>query len=104
MEIGEFFYDEEAGSYIGDIMGGLALLQAVKIVPIEKKGEGPDYRIVTPHGELGAAWRKTSGKGNAYLSVQLDSPFFVAPVDCALVKRGRGEHVLLWNREEAETA
>ena len=109
MVIGGFFKGDDGKSYLGDIIGGLALFQAVEIVPAEKKGDGPDYAITTPHGELGVAWKETSRKGNEYLAVKLDSPFFTAPVHCALVKQSgtafRGEYVLVWNRktEKPET-
>jgi uncharacterized protein (DUF736 family) len=108
MLIGKFYLREDGKTYLGEIIGGLALFQAVEIVPTEKKGQGPDYVIATPHGELGAAWTKTSKAGKAYLSVKLDSPFLPEPVNCALIKQQDGSHNLVWNRkveeEQAEAA
>ena len=58
----------------------------------EKTGNRPDFAA---HGgrseeegtfELGAAWRKTSKKGKAYLSVKLDSPALGGPINCALTR------------------
>jgi uncharacterized protein (DUF736 family) len=43
------------------------------------------------------AWNKTSGNGNEYVSVKLDSPFLPAPANCSLVKQTDG-YALLWNR------
>jgi uncharacterized protein (DUF736 family) len=74
----------------------------------EKTGNRPDFSV---HGgrseeegtfELGAAWRKTSKKGKAYLSVKLDSPALNSPINCALTQQQDGSHVLVWNRKEAE--
>ena len=74
----------------------------------EKTGNRPDFAA---HGgrseeegtfELGAAWRKTSKKGKAYLSVKLDSPALGGPINCALTQQQDGSHALVWNRKEAE--
>ena len=62
-------------------------------VAISTPGEG------TGEFELGAAWAKTSKKGKAYLSVKLDSPALVDPINCALTKQPDGSHVLVWNRD-----
>ena len=53
------------------------------------KGERePSYRVVLQNEdgdfELGAAWRKTSDRGVAYLSVMLDDPAFPARCGAAL--------------------
>ena len=66
----------------------------------EKKGDkSPDYRVTTGDLEIGAAWKKTSEGGSAYLSVTLDDPALPAPIDCALVKTS-SEHGygLVWER------
>jgi uncharacterized protein (DUF736 family) len=47
----------------------------------------------------GVAWKKTSAKGNDYLSVKLDGPFLPAPINCALVKQTDG-YALIWDREK----
>jgi uncharacterized protein (DUF736 family) len=74
-------------------------------VPV-KQGNGPDF-IVLGTGdngqfELGAAWAKTSKKGKPYLSVRLDSPAFVDPINCALTKQADGSHALVWSRKDAD--
>jgi uncharacterized protein (DUF736 family) len=38
--------------------------------------KGPDYRVIIGGFEAGAAWSKTSKKGNAYISVKLSEPSF----------------------------
>lgn len=92
MIIGKF--TEKNGTFIGNVICGLAALPAT-IKPLER---GPDYLVTTPYGELGAAWRRKSGKGNDYLSVRLDSPFLPAPVNCALVRQVDG-YALVWSRD-----
>ncbi|HEX3982783.1 MAG TPA: DUF736 domain-containing protein [Acidisoma sp.] len=59
----------------------------------------PDYRVTTGEIEIGAAWKKESEAGNAYLSVSLDDPSLPAPIWCAMVKTG-AEHgySLVWER------
>jgi uncharacterized protein (DUF736 family) len=45
----------------------------VKFVAAEGDNEkGPDFRVIAAGTEFGAAWKKTSDKGNDYLSVKLD--------------------------------
>jgi uncharacterized protein (DUF736 family) len=73
-----------------------------------KQGNGPDFVVVgVCYGEefeLGAAWAKTSKtskKGKPYLSVRLDSPAFVDPINCALTKQADGSHALVWSRKDS---
>jgi len=97
MIIGKFVLKD--GIFTGEIVAGFAALPAVAITPAARTGRGqPDYRVTAAYGELGAAWKKTSGKGSEYLSVKLDSPLLPAPVYCALIKETRAAHVLVWNR------
>jgi uncharacterized protein (DUF736 family) len=51
----------------------------IRITATDRKGV--DYLVtLSSRGiELGVAWKKTSGKGNEYVSVKLDSPFLPAP-------------------------
>jgi uncharacterized protein (DUF736 family) len=53
----------------------------LNIVPVTKSSDDqPDYRIYADRAELGAGWRKTSDRGNDYVSLVLDDPSFAAPV------------------------
>jgi uncharacterized protein (DUF736 family) len=99
MKIGTFTH--ENGVYVGSIPAFVGPSLPVRIAPTDLKGI--DY-LVTLAGsgiELGVAWQKTSAKGNAYLSVKLDSPFLPAPVNCALVKQTDG-FALVWNRAKPQ--
>ena len=88
----------------GNLTGNLPSLNLknVSFEAIEKKGNGPDYRITIEGAELGAAWKKTSEKGTEYLSAQIDSPLFPAPVNLAVFARESGKQVAVWDRPEAK--
>ena len=60
---------------------------------------GSDYRVTGGDIEIGAAWKKESEAGNAYLSVSLDDPSLPETIACAMVKTG-AEHgySLVWER------
>ena len=95
MIIGKF--QQEDGVYVGNMIG-LGATIPVRIAPAELKGI--DYTVVINGAglDLGVAWKKTSSKGNEYLSVKLDSPFLAAPVNCALFKQAEGFN-LVWDRD-----
>jgi uncharacterized protein (DUF736 family) len=48
--------------------------------------------------EAGAAWKKTSKDGSHYLLVKLDSPFLLAPINCAMFSNKDGSRSLVWSR------
>jgi uncharacterized protein (DUF736 family) len=100
------FTDHGDQVFAGRIYGiGISIPFAV-FRPTTKSGNGPDYVVFggtsedEGNFELGAAWRKTSKKGKAYLSVKLDSPALVAAINCALTEQPNGSHALVWNRRE----
>jgi uncharacterized protein (DUF736 family) len=97
MIIGNF--KPEGATYIGTLKTLTFKLDAV-FDPIDKKNDkSPDYRVTTGDTDIGAAWKKTSEAGNAYLSVELDGPGLPAPIKCALVKTGAEHgHSLVWDR------
>lgn len=77
-------------------------VKSVKLVPTEGDTEnGPDYRVLASNVEFGAAWKKQSDKGNAYLSVKLDDPSFAAPIYASLVEAEGEELSLIWSRRRA---
>jgi uncharacterized protein (DUF736 family) len=80
----------------------LSFKTEVEIEPAQKSSDkGPDFRVFLKNtrSEIGAAWKKTSREGATYLSVRLDDPSFVAPIDCRLVKTGAEKtHSLVWER------
>jgi uncharacterized protein (DUF736 family) len=102
MIIGKFTYHQDGGMYLGELFALATIHLEVGFYPeAHTTDKAPDYRVYAYGYEIGAAWKKTSIKGNAYLSVKLDSPFMDAPVNCALVQKADG-FALVWNRKEAE--
>jgi uncharacterized protein (DUF736 family) len=98
MNIGIFSKTED-----GSLIGNLPPLgfRDVTFEAVAKKGNGPDYRITIEGAELGAAWKKTSEKGNDYLSAQIDCPVFTVPVNFAVFDKN-GVHVAVWDRQKPE--
>src|SRR5689334_7079003 len=89
------------GVYTGSIPALSASSLPVRIAPSKKKGVDYDVLLGESGIELGVAWKKTSAKGNAYLSVKLDSPLLPEPANCALLKQDDGSHALVWKRAAA---
>lgn len=65
--------------------------------------KAPDYRILSGQTEFGAAWKKTSSEGRAYLSVKLDDPSWAQPIYASLMEAEDGEsHSLIWSRRNGD--
>ncbi|HVT25470.1 MAG TPA: DUF736 domain-containing protein [Rhizomicrobium sp.] len=75
-----------------------------RFVPNDKRENerAPDFRVVSGHCELGVAWRRTSQSGDReYLSVILDDPLMIAPLNVALFESPKsGEANLVWKRQQ----
>jgi uncharacterized protein (DUF736 family) len=121
MMIGKF--RAKGDGYIGQLDAlGLTVADMTFRPVLDKQGDGPDF-IVIGYGEppepedltemepgklysntyeVGAAWKKTSKKGNPYLSVKLDGPTLAAPINCALIGRKDGTFRLIWTRKDGE--
>jgi len=102
MKIGTF--TEQEHGYIGWINAAGLRVADVMFSPVTaKQGNGPDFVVLADGDaeqfELGAAWAKTSKAGKPYLSVKLDGPTLVAPINCALTKQADGSYALVWNRD-----
>jgi uncharacterized protein (DUF736 family) len=95
MIIGKF--EKQDDGYIGSIVAVALHATAVRFMPVPaKQGSGPDLVVLgyTKDGvsfEIGAAWKKTSKAGKAYLSVKLDGPTLSAPIHCALIEQKRAD-------------
>jgi uncharacterized protein (DUF736 family) len=97
MIIGKFSKSE--GGKISGFIDSLHGDTGLTFVPQTK---GAAYQIVTDQGcEVGAGWNKTSSGGKSFVSVKLDSPFLLAPINCALFSRDNNEFVLVWDRPGA---
>lgn len=84
----------------------LTLNVKVKLVPSDKSDhESPsDYRLQAAGHDIGAAWKKTSEAGRAYVSVTLDDPSFPITVYARLIEGEDGAHDLIWSRSKPKTA
>lgn len=106
--IGNFVHDAKSGNYTGDIVTLTFNRTGVQFKPNEKSGEKePDYRIVgkTAHGtvEFGAAWKRTSERGQDFLSVSIDDPALPGSLNAALFTAEDGESAtLVWTRPKAK--
>jgi uncharacterized protein (DUF736 family) len=82
----------------------LSINAKTTIKPADKASDkAPDYRIFQGSVEFGAAWKKTSGEGRAYLSVKLDDPSFPAPIYATLVEAEEaGTYSLIWSRRSGD--
>lgn len=82
----------------------LSLNVKVKLVPNDRNSSdnAPDFRVLAATGhEIGAAWRKTSEAGRAYLSVTLDDPTFPSAIYARLIEDDAGRHTLIWSRSRS---
>jgi uncharacterized protein (DUF736 family) len=96
------FHRSETGEISGSVKTLTLNVKSVKFVPAEGDTEnGPDYRVLSSAVEFGAAWKKQSDKGNAYLSVKLDDPSFANPIYASLVETEGEELALIWSRRRA---
>src|SRR3546814_16806458 len=77
----------------------LTLNVKVKLVANDK-GENesaPDFRLQAAGHDIGAAWKKTSEAGRAYISVTLDDPSFPATGYARIIEGTEGAHDPDWS-------
>lgn len=104
MIIGNFTYDPKADRYAGEITTLTFHRRGVELRGVEKSvDKEPDYRVVaettTGTVEFGAAWRRTSERGQDFLSVAIDDPSLAAAMNAAMFLRADGQTAtLVWNR------
>jgi uncharacterized protein (DUF736 family) len=106
MIIGTF--QKSGDGYSGEVLSFALHVPAVTFnaVPL-KQGSGPDFVVLglseeDEEYEIGAAWKRTSKEGKAYLSVRLDSPALFVPINCALMPQPDNLHVLVWKRAKVK--
>jgi uncharacterized protein (DUF736 family) len=106
MIIGSFTYDHAQDTFTGFILTFTTSLEKVMFRPTGKDdGKAPSYQVeaYTLRGtiEIGAAWKRT-GENGEYISVKLDDPMLGSAVNCGMIGRETGEHILVWNREKRD--
>lgn len=108
MIIGNFSYDKETDTYVGDVTTLSFHRTSLMFRPLEKSGEKePDYRIVAQGAfgfvEFGAAWKRTSERGQEFLSASIDDPSLPTPLNAALFRSEDGDTAsLVWSRPRAK--
>jgi len=107
MIIGRFEYDKATDSFSGAIFTLHFQIGDVQFVPSEKKGNGPDYRLVSESmfGQIehGAAWKRIDKQDKPYISVELDAPQLDKPLNVALfTSENDASARLVWNRQKAK--
>ena len=108
MIIGNFSYDTKADTFAGALTTLSVQRDDIHIRPVTKSGEKePDYRVVadTAFGrvEFGAAWKRTSERGQNFLSVSLDDPSLGGPLNAALfLDESKNTATLVWTRQKAK--
>ena len=97
-QIGTFKHTEKG--YEGTIVT-LHLSKKVKFIANENKksDDSPDYFVKSGRSDFGAAWKETKDGDEPleYLSVKLDCPTLVKPINAALFDREDGAD-LVWTR------
>jgi uncharacterized protein (DUF736 family) len=90
-------YEKSGDDFLGSLETLTFKLNPVRLVRLEK---GADYAVHGPDDcELGAAWVK-GGQFGDYLSVKLDCPSLLAPINAimALKPSNEGFYFLRWQR------
>jgi uncharacterized protein (DUF736 family) len=90
-------FQKEGSGFFGSIDTLTIQLNPVRL---KYRNKGADYAVLGPdEGELGAAWRK-SGEFGDYLSVKLDCPSLIAPINATMTLKeaGDGFYLLRWQR------
>jgi uncharacterized protein (DUF736 family) len=106
MIIGNFSYDRTSDTYSGEIKTLTFHRAGVVLRPAQKSGEkGPDYRVIEQGAngtvEFGAAWKRTSERGQPFLSIVLDDPVLASSLNAALLLRsGDDAATLVWSRAQ----
>ena len=101
-QIGTF---RNTGSGYCGIIETLTIKAEVTLEPLRSNSEkAPDFRVYKGSGEVGIAFRKTSEKGNEYISVLFDDPSFAKPIwaNLLLGKDALENLPLMWDRPKAK--
>jgi uncharacterized protein (DUF736 family) len=110
MIIGAFSYNRAKDSYAGEIKTLSLLRGKVEFRPTKgRDGKGPDYRVIVAGApgaiEFGAAWKRISEAGRAFLSVRLDDPALPHPLSVALMPaEDAASAILIWSRPTPRAA
>lgn len=108
MQLGIFTKDKKSGVFTGDIKTLTNAIDSITVVPITKRGEGPDYRVHGPNGsDFGAGWNKIAKETNKpYISLTLRDPSFNngEPLYPILIEGEDAQFVMAWDTPDPERA
>ena len=100
MQIGRF---RKTASGFEGWLRTLALNFHLRLVPAPHSDaeRAPDWQLQCADGdpvEVGAGWNRESGKGLAFIALQIDCPSLARPIRANLLRAKTGDdaHVLLW--------
>jgi uncharacterized protein (DUF736 family) len=89
---------QKDGSFVGTMILPSLAGAVVKFLPVEKQtATGPACRVYIGEFESGAAWKRTSKKGNSYLSVKLIDPSFDGKMIYPVLLKGDDGYSLDWS-------
>lgn len=103
MQIGSFKKD---GFGYGGELHTLTLNAKLTLEPNRSSGaNGPAFRMFNGIHEVGIAFKKTSEKGNEYLSVLIDDPSFPKAIWANLLTSSKDAEIpLMWDRPKPKSA
>jgi uncharacterized protein (DUF736 family) len=78
----------------------LTINAEISLEPVRSSNDkAPDFEVFAGTTQVGIAYKKTSDRGNEYISLLLDDPTFAKPFWCTLFLNENGaECPLMWER------
>lgn len=101
--IGRVIHNPADNTFEGSLKT-MTIEAGIRFVPIANPApKGPDWRIIAENGfDLGAAWKKTSQSGSAYISASFDAPELPQKLYANLGREAGQDdedvYALIWNR------
>lgn len=88
----------------GDFDGEIKTLQissklSLKQNPDKANDKAPDLIAYAGDIEIGAAWKRTSEKGNEFISLSIDDASFASPINAGVFAQEDGSYVIDWRRQ-----
>ena len=84
---------------INDVSASSPVLVTSRSEPERSNEAAPSHRVFVGKVEIGAAWAAPSADARGYLSLKLDDPSFMAPIDANLFDDDDSQTAqLIWSR------
>ena len=104
MELGTFTKNEN-GNLTGTVTTLLTSFE-IEYRPIEKVGNGPDYRVYRKGTDVDVGIARTAyskRNGKRYLNTMIDTPEFPSSLWMALVEEDENTFIMKWNRSRKKS-